>query len=255
MKSVMKILKADYSQISKYYDKVRKAEISEWISKIIMFGCVEKKSFVLDVGCGTGRFPLGVSLQTKATIVSIDLSKDMLREAVKKAGAEKIFWVQVDGQRLPFKENCFDCVYMTLVLHHLEDKAAGLQELYRVLKKEGKCVIMTQSHSKIRRHIISDFPGISAIDLKRFPSIPSAMEMMTKIGSTEAKTCRIERDEGRISLEDYLKSARKKYISTLALLTEEEFQKGIAIFEKKIKEKYGKEIRRVSGFNFIVGKK
>ncbi len=251
----MKIPKVDYSQISKYYDKVRKAEIDAWISRIVEFGCIEKSSCVLDVGCGTGRFPLGILTLTKATIVSIDLSADMLKEAMKKAGAEKIFWVQADGHSFPFKNRHFDCVYMTLVLHHLEDKTTGLQEVYRVLKKDGKCVIMTQSHSKIRRHIISNFPRISAIDLKRFPSIPSTMDLMVKIGFTKVQTCRIQRDEGVIPLEEYLNSVRNKYISTLTLLTEEEFRKGMVIFEKRIKEKYGNQIRRVSGFNFIVGQK
>lgn len=40
-KNVMKIPKVDYSQISKYYDKVRIAEIDAWISRIIEFGNIE----------------------------------------------------------------------------------------------------------------------------------------------------------------------------------------------------------------------
>lgn len=251
----MKVPKVDYSQISKYYDKVRKAQIDVWISKIVEFGCIEKSSCILDIGCGTGRFPLGISSVTKATIFSIDLSSGMLKEAVKKTGAEKMFWVQADGHRLPFKNSRFDCVYMTLVLHHLEDKVAALQEVYRVLNKNGKCVIMTQSHSKIRKHILSNFPKISAIDLKRFPSIPSTVNLMIEIGFRKIQSCRLQRDEGVIPVEEYLNSVRNKYISTLTLLTEEEFRKGIEVFEKRIKEKYGNRIRRISGFNFIVGHK
>lgn len=251
----MEFPKADYSEISKYYNKVRKAEIEPWISRIIEFGCIEKNSCVLDVGCGTGRFTLGIATLTKATIVSIDRSRDMLKEAMKKVGAKKILWVQADGHRLSFKDKHFDCVYMTLVLHHLEDKVVGFQEVYRVLKKNGKCVIMTQSHSKIRKHIISNFPKITSIDLKRFLSIPSTMDLMVKIGFKKVHTCRIQRDEGAIPIEEYLNGVRNKYISTLALLTDEEFQKGMIIFEKRIKEKYGNQIRRVSGFNFIVAHK
>lgn len=179
----------------------------------------------------------------------------MLKEAVKKAGAEKIFWLQADGHRLPFKDEHFDCVYMTLVLHHLEDKATGLREVYRVLQKKGKCVIMTQSHSKIRKHIISNFPKISSIDLKRFPSIPSTIDLLVRIGFTKVYTCRIDRDADIIPAEEYLSCVKNKYISTLTLLKEEEFQKGMAVFKKKIKRKYGDRIHRVSGFNFIVGQK
>jgi SAM-dependent methyltransferase len=179
----------------------------------------------------------------------------MLSKAVKKPCANKVSWIQADGQKLPFKKNCFDCAYVTLVLHHYEDKAAGLEELYRVLKRNGKCVIMTQSHSKIRNHIISNFPRVSAIDLERFPSIPSAMAMMRKVGFSDVVSFRIERNEGRISLQDYLDKVRRKYLSTLTLLTEREFRRGLAIFEEKVKAKYGDGIQLISGFNFVVGKK
>jgi SAM-dependent methyltransferase len=255
MKGTMKIPKTDYAQISKYYDKVRNAEISAWVSRIVELGCIKRISLVLDVGCGTGRFPLSILAQTKATIASIDLSKDMLRKAVKKPKAKRVFWAQADGQRLPFRENCFDCVYMTLVLHHYSDKVKGLKELHRVLKRNGKCIIVTQSHSKIRKHIISNFPKISAIDLKRFPSIPFTIDVMNKIGFTKVKTRRIERKERRITLQDYLEKVRNKYLSTLTLLTDKEFQKGMTIFKRKVKAKYGDKIQLVSGFNFIVGEK
>jgi ubiquinone/menaquinone biosynthesis C-methylase UbiE len=144
---------------------------------------------------------------------------------------------------------------MTLVLHHYADKVAGLKELHRILKRNGKCVIVTQSHSKIRRHIINNFPKISAIDLKRFPSIPYTMDVMNKIGFTQVKTRRIERKERAITLQNYLEKVRNKYLSTLSLLPEKEFQNGMATFERKVKAKYGDKIQLISGFNFIVGEK
>jgi predicted transcriptional regulator len=38
----MKIPKADYARISRYYDKVRVAEIDAWVSRIIKLGSIER---------------------------------------------------------------------------------------------------------------------------------------------------------------------------------------------------------------------
>jgi len=64
----------------------------------------------------------------------------------------------------------------------------------------------------------------------------------------------------KASLEEYLEKTKKKFISTLTLLTEEEFQKGLKIFENRLREKWGKkgtgnEIVYENEFTVVVGKK
>ena len=54
--------KADYSQIAKYYDRVRPAPADILLSKIIEYGKIDANCAVLDVGCGTGRYPLCISV-------------------------------------------------------------------------------------------------------------------------------------------------------------------------------------------------
>ncbi|MEM2931095.1 MAG: methyltransferase domain-containing protein, partial [Thermoproteota archaeon] len=219
------------------------------------YGRIKSNSTVLDVGCGTGRFTLSISSAKSPMLYALDLSIEMLKQAAAKDEARGILWVRGDGQRLPFRDNLFDCIYMTLVIHHMEDKEAALRELYRTLKEGGSCVIMTNSHSRLKKHILRDFPGVIAIDLRRFPSVPSIRETMRKIGFRSVHHHIVQQDEGYVSTDEYLKRVRSKYISTLTLLSEEEFQKGFGIFQQRVWRKHGSRIRLITGFDFVVGQK
>lgn len=247
--------KADYSQIAKYYDRVRPAPADILLSKIIEYGKIDANCAVLDVGCGTGRYPLRISAMKNLTSCALEPSAEMLKQAVLKDKSKRVLWIRGDGQRLPFQDSLFDCVYMTAVIHHIENKEMALREIYRVSKKGGKCVIMTFSHSGIKKHITRDFPGVVAIDLKRIPSVPSIKKTMTMIGFRDVHYHVIQLDEGYTSTDEYLRRVRNKYMSTLTLLSEEDFQRGFKIFKEKVEKKYGNQIKKVSWFVFIDGRK
>jgi len=251
----LKVPRADYSQIAKYYDKLRPDPSDLWVSKIIEYGSINPNSVVLDVGCGTGRFPLRIFGFKEPLICGLEPSIEMLKNAVKKERAEKILWVRGDAHRLPFNDSSFDCVYMTLVIHHLEDKESALREIYRTLKEGGTCVIMTNSHYRMKRGPLKDFPGLVAIDLKRIPPVPSVKEMVVEIGFKNVHYHVVKRDEGYVSTEEYLERVKNRYISTLTLLSEEKFQKGFKVFSERARRKYGERFRRIAGFDFVVGQK
>jgi len=249
-----RVPKTDYSKIAKYYDRVR-PEPTIWLSKIIEYGKIDVDCAVLDVGCGTGRFPLGILNQRKCVICALEPSIEMLKQAVVKDKGRRILWVRGDGQKLPFQNNVFDCIYMTLVIHHIENKEMALREIHRVLRKGGSFVIMTSSHSGVKKHVLHNFPGITAIDLKRFPSVPSLKKIMIRIGFKTVHSHAVEHDEGCIPTDEYLERVRNKYISTLTLLSEEAFQRGFKVFQQRLQRKYGNRIRRISRLNFVAGQK
>lgn len=246
--------KTDYSKIAERYDKVRPSPADIWILKIIEFGNIEDKFNVLDVGCGTGRFPLAIYEVKECDICALDPSIEMLKKAVEKDISNLISWIRGDGQYLPFRENVFNCVYMTLVIHHIEDKKKAIKEIYRTLKVAGKCVIMTNSHARLRKQVIRHFPGVIAYDLKRFPTIPYLKNVMKDLKYKIIKYKPVQYNE-YISKEEYMERVKNKYISTLTLFSDEEFKKRYKIFENKILRKYGSEIIRHTGFDFIIGEK
>jgi demethylmenaquinone methyltransferase / 2-methoxy-6-polyprenyl-1,4-benzoquinol methylase len=93
---------------------------------------------VLDVACGPCAVTRALGKRTRARIVGLDLSEDMLRvgEAnVQQAGlGERVSLVLGRGEQLPFADDTFDALTFTYLLRYVEDPRATIAELVRVLK-------------------------------------------------------------------------------------------------------------------------
>ncbi|MEP7169782.1 MAG: class I SAM-dependent methyltransferase, partial [Bacteroidota bacterium] len=97
----------------------------------IELGKINKGSKVLELGCGTGIFTKMVHDATNASLIAIDISDDLLNQAVKK-----IPYVQFkveDAMQTSFADATFDCVFGSSVIHHL-DLEKSAKEIFRVLK-------------------------------------------------------------------------------------------------------------------------
>jgi len=109
---------------------------------------------VLDVGCGPGRLAMIFAERVAPTgsVTGIDPAPEMIKRATSRARRKQLpvaFQVAF-AQRLPFPNATFDALACTLVLHHVagDDRQAAVQEMYRVLKPEGRLLIaeFTQGH-------------------------------------------------------------------------------------------------------------
>ncbi|AUI59013.1 class I SAM-dependent methyltransferase [Amycolatopsis sp. BJA-103] len=95
---------------------------------------------ILDAGCGAG--PLFEALRDRgADMTGFDLSAKMVELARKRLGDDAALRVADIGKPLPFPDDEFDDVIAALVLHYLEDWAAPLAELRRVLKPGGRLIL------------------------------------------------------------------------------------------------------------------
>ena len=102
---------------------------------------------VLDVGCGTGRLAITFARRVapSGSAAGIDPAPEMIKRATSRARKQQVpvaFQVAF-AQRLPFPNATFDAVACTLALHHVaeDDQQSAVQEMYRVLKPEGRLLI------------------------------------------------------------------------------------------------------------------
>lgn len=102
---------------------------------------------ILDVATGTGDFALLSARELKPEeLVGVDLSEGMMQVAAKKveaAGLQKIIRFQKeDCLKLSLADNTFDAVTVAYGIRNFENLDLGLREMCRVLRPEGRLVII-----------------------------------------------------------------------------------------------------------------
>lgn len=96
-----------------------------------------KGKFVLDAGCGMGRYA-DVVRKYGGTVVGMDLSS-AVDSAFKNIGfAENVHIIQGDIMKPPLKPEAFDFVYSFGVLHHTPDAKVAFKCLTKYLKRGGQ---------------------------------------------------------------------------------------------------------------------
>ena len=93
---------------------------------------------ILEAGCGTGRILLFLASKG-LKCWGIDPSKNMLSLCKEKLKAtkSKIELKKGDIEKIPYKNNTFDCTYTMHVLMHMPDYKKAFKEMHRVTKKKG----------------------------------------------------------------------------------------------------------------------
>jgi demethylmenaquinone methyltransferase/2-methoxy-6-polyprenyl-1,4-benzoquinol methylase len=96
---------------------------------------------VLDVATGTAGVALLITERTAAEVVGLDLTEAMLRrgaERVRRRGREpRIRLLLGRAEQLPFTDASFDALTFTYLLRYVDDPAATLRELARVVRPGG----------------------------------------------------------------------------------------------------------------------
>ncbi|MCY3916575.1 MAG: class I SAM-dependent methyltransferase [Chloroflexi bacterium] len=97
---------------------------------------------ILDIGAGRGgHYARLMQEQPDITYFALDLSPSLLR--CHPCAADRL--ALGDAMRLPFHSDSFDIVMANHVLYHLADVDAGLAEIKRVLKPDGRVLAATDS--------------------------------------------------------------------------------------------------------------
>ena len=104
---------------------------------------------ILDVACGTGDFTIEIAQKAAkgSTITGIDLSEGMMkigREKIAAAGVDAQM-VQGDCENLPYSDGEFDRISVGFGVRNFEHLELGLSEMCRVLKQDGKLVVLELS--------------------------------------------------------------------------------------------------------------
>lgn len=117
-----------------------------WRKKSVKLLIQDKPKKILDVATGTGDFALASLRLNPDSIVGIDISEKMLEignTKIKSKGLENKVTLRVgDSENLDFEDNSFDAITVGFGVRNFESLSKGLEEMYRVLKENGKLVVL-----------------------------------------------------------------------------------------------------------------
>ena len=98
-----------------------------------------RHEFILDLGCGKGNL-LEILKKYKSRLYGADISSEMIKYARERLGNYAELKV-ADSESLPWEDNSFDIIVCTLSFHHYPDPGKSLNEMKRVLRKNGHIII------------------------------------------------------------------------------------------------------------------
>ena len=108
--------------------------------KIISFLTRSGEGCLLDVCCGKGNFLSYLEDNSNFELFGIDISKIAIKEARRYLKKAKVFVGNI--QNLPFEDNYFDYISCLGSLEHLSQPLEGAKEISRLLKPQGKALIL-----------------------------------------------------------------------------------------------------------------
>jgi len=167
----------------KYYQRIKKLNIIHYAGEVpyytkAPFREVERavvknlkpNSEVLDLGCGSGRFSIGVA-QFGLNVIGVDITPEAVEAAKQKASSLRlgnIEFVVGDMTDLPFENNKFDYVFCPRfsinAVATFKKRKKAIEEMVRVVKNDG--MVFIESFNKfylgkgiffLLKNIIRDF--------------------------------------------------------------------------------------------------
>ena len=123
-----------------------------WRKKEIKILGENNPKVILDIATGTGDFAVEALKLNPTKIIGIDISQGMLDVGIEKMKKKKVDHIielkLADSESLPFEDNYFDGYTVGFGVRNFENLEKGLSEMLRVLKPNGKAVILEFSKPK-----------------------------------------------------------------------------------------------------------
>lgn len=145
-----------FDRVSEHYDNFMKLFNFNKMNEIKNALELRGDEVVIDIGGGTGSLAEYISGSCKVVYV-LDESKGMLS---KVKANPKIVPILGDALDITFDSSSIDVVTMVDVLHHIENQPRLIEEIYRVLKEDGKLLILDFEKNHIKTKILRAFEYI-----------------------------------------------------------------------------------------------
>lgn len=225
--------KANYAKIAHIYDRGRPLSghnLDIWLSLINKYVPHKNNIILLDLGCGTGRFAIPFAEKLSYQVYGADNSEEMLSKAKEKDKNKLVEWNLQDAASLTYLNQYFDVVFMSHLLHHIDNPKIVIKECFRVLKSGGILFNRYGAWDDIRddpEHRF--FPEAVEIDKQRTPTKLKIEKMLKDTGFIKVKSITLHQMTWKNAFERYERN-KLKPTSVLTMINTEDFNQGMERF-------------------------
>jgi ubiquinone/menaquinone biosynthesis C-methylase UbiE len=147
--------------------------------ELIPFGHLGEKD-VLEIGVGQGTHAQLLAPHCKS-FTGIDLTPHAAKMTSRRLSLFKLPGkiLQMDAEDMNFVDNSFDFVWSWGVIHHSADTRRVLQEIHRILRPAGKCIVMVYYKSWWHFYVCGFLRGVLQRQFKKHGSLHQVAQSAT----------------------------------------------------------------------------
>ncbi|MCB2294849.1 class I SAM-dependent methyltransferase [Clostridium algoriphilum] len=162
-----------FNEIAESWNVIRSEYFDERLKYKVLSKVNIKDKVVADLGCGTGFLSLALALDA-SIVFSIDQSVNMLVETRKLMETKKfdnVYPIKSSIDNLVLFDESVDVVFINMALHHVKDAKKAIDEMFRIIKKDGTLIISdVQEHNGewAKEEMFDEWLGFSNNQMKEW---------------------------------------------------------------------------------------
>jgi SAM-dependent methyltransferase len=226
----------DYEQadVARRYSRGRslpESVLERWRARVVPLLPSRAGLEVLDLGAGTGIFARAWPSWLPARVVAVEPAAAMRAEIIRHGVSAGVRVVAGRGEQLPLNQACVDVVWLSAVIHHLDDLARCATEIRRVLAADGTVLVRGLFADLGRTPGLEFIPG-SERALTAFPTVATIERAFARCGLRLASASTVE-DAGPATVGQAADRIRRlRHADTLLIqFTDDEIAVGLAAID------------------------
>jgi ubiquinone/menaquinone biosynthesis C-methylase UbiE len=203
-----------------------------WLQNVAPFVPTAKRSRIVDLGCGTGRFSNLFAQSFKAHIVGIEPSKRMLAAARGEGHPANLAYAAGAAECIPLRHESCDVVWLSHVWHHIRNRETCVTELCRILRPSGYVLVRGTFGDRLDGFptMFHYWPGARDI-CRQLPTIADTVSAFTEHAFVVHEHRRV-RQITCDSLQEFAGRTKLRADTALTLISDVEFQQGQTALEE-----------------------
>jgi len=178
-----------FDNLADEWDLMFTSEDLERLTNIVSNLNVSEGADILDLGCGTGILfdMLRRIVGDNGSVTGVDFSFEMAQKAHRNFPFSNVNVVDADATSLPFADSTFDMAVAFSAFPHFSNQQRALDETHRVLKKDGRFIMIHLESSRELSDIHHKIGGVLKNDL-----IPPENKLRTMFDNSKFVDVKIE---------------------------------------------------------------